>query len=158
MTTVRRFATILSAVALSLGLALGIVVTDIAPASAALNLAITKVRADSPGVDRGSNASKNAEYVVIKNTSKKSIKLTGYTIRDASSHVYAFPKGFVLKGGKTVTLHTGSGKNTKAQLYWGQRGYVWNNTSDVAKLQKGGKTLSTFAYKVVNGTGFAVRK
>ena len=128
------------------------------PTVAASNLAIIKVRADSPGADRGSNASKNAEYVVIKNTSKKSIKLSGYTLRDAAKYVYRFPAGFVLKPGKTVTVRTGSGKNTATQPYWGQRWYVWNNDGDTAMLQRSGKTINSFTYKVVNATGFGIRK
>jgi hypothetical protein len=161
MTALRGVAATFAAVALSIGLALGLVAADIVPAEAASNLAIIKVRADSPGPDNGSNASKNAEYVVIKNNSKKSIKLGGYTLRDASNaskHVYRFPAGFVLKPGKTVTLRTGSGKNTASQLYWGQRWYVWNNTGDTARLQRNGKTVNSFTYKAVNATGFGIRR
>lgn len=95
--------------------------------------------------------------MLVKNTSKKPIKLTGYSIRDSAGHVYRFPNGFVLKAGKTVTVHTGNGTRTAGQLHWGQRWYIWNNDKDAAKLQKSGKTLSSFAYKKVNSTGFAVR-
>jgi hypothetical protein len=157
MSALRGLAATVAAVALSIGLALGLATVGTLPAEAASNLAITAVRADSPGTDRGSNASRNAEYVVIKNTSKKSIKLGGYTIRDASSHIYRFPTGFVLKPGKSVTVHTGTGKNTGAHLYWGQRWYVWNNDKDTAKLQKTGRTVSSFTYKRVNATGFGIR-
>jgi hypothetical protein len=157
MTGPRRIAAALTAVLLSLGAALGLVATNIIPADAATTVTITKVRADSPGADRGSNASKNAEYVVIKNTAKKSIKLGGYVLRDANGHSFAFPSGFVLKAGRSVAVHTGVGKNTNAHLYWGQRWYVWNNDKDVAKLQKSGKTLSSFSYKRVTASGFGVK-
>lgn len=157
MIAIRGVAAKFAAVALALGLALGLVTAGILPAEAATNLAITKIRADSPGADRGSNASKNAEYLVIKNNTKKTIKLAGYSVRDSSGHVYRFPAKFALKPGKSVTVHTGTGKNTATHLYWGQRWYVWNNTKDTAKLQKGSKTVASFAYKRVLATGFGVR-
>ena len=39
-----------------------------------------------------------------------------------------------------VTLHTGHGKNTATDLYWGQSTYVWNNTGDKAILKNKAKT------------------
>jgi hypothetical protein len=67
------------------------------PASAAIK--ITKIYCDSPGADTGTNKSLNAEYVVIKNTGTTRKALTGWTLRDASKHVYKFPT-FRLGAGK----------------------------------------------------------
>ena len=50
------------------------------------------------------------------------------------------------------------GKNTATQPYLGQRWYVWNNDGDTAMLQRSGKTINSFTYKVVNATGFGIRK
>jgi hypothetical protein len=47
-----------------------------------------KIYYDSPGSDTGSNASLNAEYVTIKNSSSKARSLTGYTVRDKANHLY----------------------------------------------------------------------
>lgn len=110
------------------------------PADAATGFVhFSKVYYNSPGSDRGSNKSLNAEWVRVKNTTSKTKILTGWTIRDRSHHVYKFPK-FTLKPGKSVTLHTGKGKNTKSNLYWGSSWYIWNNGGDKATLKNASGT------------------
>lgn len=116
------------------GLISGSLIATTTNADAASKLRFTKLYADSPGTDRGTNKSLNAEYVVVKNTGSSKIKMAGYRIKDKTGHTYVFGKGFVLKGRKSVTVHTGRGTNTGSQLYWKQRWYVWNNTTDTAYL------------------------
>lgn len=107
--------------------------------------AITAIYFDSPGKDTGSNASVNAEWVRIKNTTRTSRTLTGWTLHDASTHVYQF-RTFHLGAGKTVRVHSGSGSDTGANLYWHQ-GYVWNNTGDTATLRNAaGKRIDRCRY------------
>jgi hypothetical protein len=90
---------------------------------------------NSPGSDNGSNPSLNAEWVRVSDSSStRTYTLTGYTIRDRSSHVYTFGT-FRLKPRASVTLHTGSGRNTSTDRYWGKRWYVWNNSGDEAFLK-----------------------
>lgn len=78
----------------------------------------------------------NEEYVTFINTCQYPCDLTNWTVKDKANHIYTFPS-FVLDNGTTVTLYTGCGTNTKAQLYWCSSGYscnaIWNN--------KGGDTL-----------------
>jgi hypothetical protein len=111
----------------------------IVPAAAAHastpSIMITKVYVNSPGTDNRSSSSLNAEYVVLKNTTTKSINLKGWTVRDRSSHIYTFGT-FSLAAGKSVTLHTGKGTNTSANRYWGSGNYIWNNTGDTAYVRK----------------------
>lgn len=104
------------------------------PAQALAAVRLVKVQYDSPGSDSGSNSSLNAEYVVIKNTGNKARTLTGWTLRDTSSHVYKFGT-YKLRAGYTVTIHTGKGTNTAAHRYWGKGWYVWNNDGDKATLK-----------------------
>ncbi len=40
----------------------------------------------------------------------------------------------MLRAKTSVTVHTGRGTNTRASLYWQQRWYIWNNTTDTAYL------------------------
>jgi hypothetical protein len=120
------------AAALTLGLA--------APASAAIR--ITKIYFDSPGADTGSNTSLNAEYVVIKNTGTTRKTLTGWTLRDASKHVFKFPT-FRLGAGKSVKVHTGKGANTLGNLYWRSSSYIWNNNGDTATLKRSNGTVAS---------------
>jgi len=89
---------------------------------------------DSPGPDTGSNASLNAEWARITNFTAKARKLTGWTVRDVSGHVFRFPT-FTLRAGASVKIHTGRGANTRTDLYWRQGNYVWNNDGDKAILK-----------------------
>jgi hypothetical protein len=134
----------LGAALIMLGLVATAVVSQTGTASAATRLSFTKLYADSPGSDHGSNKSLNAEYVVVRNNGSKAVKLGGYKIKDAAHHTYVFPSRFVLKAKKSVTVHTGKGRNTGSALYWGQSWYIWNNTTDTAYLvSKSGSRLDT---------------
>ncbi|MGN6688758.1 MAG: cell wall-binding repeat-containing protein [Actinomycetales bacterium] len=111
-----------------------------APAPAPVSVRISKVQYDSPGADDGSNTSLNAEYVVVSNTGSGTATLTGWTLHDAQSHVYDFPT-FTLPAGTSVTVHTGAGTDTSANLYWGSGSYIWNNTGDTATLSNASGTV-----------------
>jgi hypothetical protein len=125
-------------------LATAVVLAGSAEASAAIK--ITKIYYDSPGSDTGSNASLNAEYVVIKNTGSKAVTLTGWTLRDVANHVFTFPT-FKLAAGNRVTIHTGKGSKTLHHLYWGSGAYIWNNDGDTARLRRrDGSLASTCSY------------
>jgi endonuclease YncB( thermonuclease family) len=81
----------------------------------------------------------NDEYVTFKNSCPYHCDMTNWTVKDESSrNLYVFPT-FVLEGEKTVTLYTGCGTNTNAQLYWCNNGYscnsVWNNNGDTLYLR-----------------------
>ena len=108
---------------------------------------LAKVQYDPPGDDDGSNTSLNKEYVQVRNAGAKPWTLTGWSIRDVSGYKFAFPEGFTVQPGDTVTIHTGSGKNRALHLYWGQGSYVWNNTGDkVTFKNSSGKVVDTCAY------------
>jgi hypothetical protein len=96
---------------------------------------MTKIYFDSPGADTGTNKSLNAEYVVIKNTWTTRKTLTGWTLRDASKHVYKFPT-FRFGAGKSVKVHTGKGVNGLGNLHWRSSSYIWNNDGDTTTLKK----------------------
>lgn len=126
----RRIVAAASAVAAALVASMALA----APADAAGGIRITGVYYDSPGKDTGSNTSLNAEWVRLKNTSGHSVTLTGWRLHDRGViHKYVFPS-YRLAAGDTVRIHTGRGSNTKHNLYWGLRWYVWNNTGDKAYL------------------------
>lgn len=113
------------------------------PTHASSPVVIGKTQYDSPGSDDRSTASLNAEYVTIKNTSTTARVLTGWTLRDASSHVFTFPT-FTLAAGRSVIVHTGSGTNSASNLYWRSGNYIWNNPGDTATLKtKAGTTVDS---------------
>ena len=122
-------------------------------ATACAGIRITSISFDSPGSDLGSNSSLNAEWVRLKNTGSKGKFLTGWTIRDTSSHVYKFGS-FKLGAGKSVTIHTGRGSNTASNRYQRSGWYIWNNDGDTAKLKnKAGNVIDTCSY---SGAGSSV--
>ncbi|GAA4204074.1 lamin tail domain-containing protein [Actinocatenispora rupis] len=147
--TVRTAAVAVAAAATMLGVAL----TAAAPAQAAGTISFGRIQYDSPGTDNRSNTSLNAEWVHVRNTGRTTVTLTGWTLRDASRHVYTFGS-FRLGPGKTVTVHTGRGTNTSANRYWGSRAYIWNNTGDTATLKTShGTTVDTCRW-TSRGSGY----
>ena len=116
-----------------------------APAQAApATVYIYKVYFDSPGSDRGSNSSLNAEYVVIRNGAKDSHSVSGWTVRDKAGHMYKFGS-LRLGAGKQAIIHTGKGTSyttsTSTHLYQGRGWYVWNNTGDKVILRRADGSL-----------------
>ncbi len=105
-----------------------------APAQATAGpVVISRVYFDSPGSDTGSNSSLNDEYIRLTNYGTDTKSISGWTIKDANGYRYTFGT-FSLKGGASVTVHSGKGTNTSAHRYWGRSWYVWNNTGDTAYL------------------------
>lgn len=129
--------------------------TVVAPAhSATPPLKFGRWVVDPAGDDLPANNAKvNREYVVVSNTTSKAIALKGYKVRDGGSkHTYTFG-AFTLNAKKSVTLHTGKGKNTASTLYWGQNYYVWNNTGETATLFNGkGAKVASCTYKKSGST------
>jgi hypothetical protein len=134
-------------------LAAGLMVVAPAPASAAPALQFGTIQYDPPGSDtRTTNAKLNAEYVNVRNVTKRAVQLKGVTVRDAQNHVYRFP-AVSLGAGKTVRLHTGRGTNTTTDVYWGQGNYVWNNGGDTARLRTAAGTVIDTCKWSSTGTG-----
>ena len=110
-------------------------------------LDIVTVYYNPPGPDHARNSLRNKEYIKVKNTSSKTLTLTGYTIRDNGPQKFTFPKGTKLKKGKTLTIRSGTGKKSSSVLYWGKASYIWNNTGDTARLYNSkGKLLESCKY------------
>ena len=115
-------------------LLVAIVVARVAASPASGAVVIAKIYYDSPGSDRGSNASLNAEWVRIRNTGSTARTLTGWTLRDVARHVYRFGT-LRLRAGYSVRVHTGSGSGTASHRIGARGWYVWNNTGDTAILK-----------------------
>ncbi|NUS55333.1 MAG: lamin tail domain-containing protein [Streptomycetaceae bacterium] len=123
------------------------------PASAATpSIMITKVLVNPSGTDTTANSQLVREYIVLKNTTRGSINLNRWTVRDRSNHVYTFGS-FTLGAGRSVTLHTGKGANTSTNRYWGLGWYVWNNTGDAAYVRNSaGKSIDSCSWGSVSVT------
>ncbi|MGW6390140.1 lamin tail domain-containing protein [Streptomyces sp. NPDC055103] len=105
------------------------------PAQAAGSVYLYKIYYDSPGSDGGANTSLNAEYVQIRNSTGYAVNLRGWTVTDLANHKYTFGS-YTLGAGKIVTIRTGRGTNTAANVYQNRGWYVWNNDKDMATLRK----------------------
>ncbi len=128
--------------------------TSSAPAEAASAIQFGRIQYDSPGTDRGSNASLNAEYVQLKNVGSRTINLYRWYVRDSAGYTYRFASNFYLPPGYTVTLHTGKATNTSSHRYWGLASYVWNNTGDQAHLRMPSGALADYCSWTSVGSGY----
>ena len=66
----------------------------------------------------------DVEAVVVMYAGNAELDLTGWHLRDSSSHNYTFPAFKLFKDG-AVQVHTGNGTNTAIDLFWGQRQPAW---------------------------------
>ena len=103
---------------------------------------IHEIYYNSPGPDRGSNASLNAEWVQLYNRTGHAVILTHWTLRDTARHVYTFGS-YWLKAHGYVKIHTGRGSNGPANRYWGHSWYIWNNTGDTGTLKNSGGAVQS---------------
>jgi hypothetical protein len=91
----------------------------------------------------------NGEYLTVTNKTASKISLTGWTLRDASGHLYTF-SGKSLAPGASAVVHSGKGTDDRphaADVYWGKTSYVWNNDTDTATLRtSAGTTMDTCTY------------
>ena len=124
----------------------GLWAPDACGAETGTGVAISGIKFDAPGND-GENL--NGEWITVKNRGSGAVDLSGWMIKDeSSSHRYAFPDGFKLAEGATVTVYTGCGDDTDDELYWCEQGSaVWNNSGDTGfLLDPSGNIVDTYSY------------
>lgn len=110
-------------------------------ALAATGVEIAFVEANPAGSDLA------GEYVRIVNGSGAAVNLAGWKLQDGGKkHTFTFP-ALVLAPGAEVRLWSKAGTNDAANLYWGSRHPIWNNTGDTAVLLGAdGTVVSRFSY------------
>ncbi|MFE9222850.1 lamin tail domain-containing protein [Streptomyces lavendulae] len=95
---------------------------------------ISRVQADGPGRDDLSNRSLNNEWVEITNTTRGAVNLRGWTVCDADGNRYRFDN-VRINSQATIRIHTGTGRNTRTDLFLNRREYIWGNRADTATLR-----------------------
>jgi micrococcal nuclease len=97
------------------------------------DVVVGDVQTDPPGDE---SQDLNEEWVEVANRGERPVDLTGWGVQDeSSSHRFAFPCGFSLPPGATVRIHSGEGRATATDLYWGASGSaIWNNDGDTVFL------------------------
>lgn len=108
-------------------------------------LRIAEIHADAEGSDR---ENMNDEYVEFRNAGEAPIDLSGWTVTDEANRSYTFPDGTTLQPGSTLTLHSGSGEDDDAAVYWGASGPVWNNDGDTVTVRNAaGEVVAERSYE-----------
>lgn len=90
------------------------------------------LHADAAGAD-GDNL--NDEYVTLTNAGSASLDIGGWTVADAADHVYTVSTGTTLASGESLVIHTGEGRDSTTDRYWGQSSPVWNNDGDTVTVR-----------------------
>ena len=98
-----------------------------------VDLTVVSIEYDAPGDD---NVNLNEEWVRIRNQGDNLVDMSDWGIRDESaSNRFAFPIGFVLASGESVTVYSGCGDDFGTTLFWCSTGSaIWNNDGDTAFL------------------------
>ncbi|KUM83912.1 lamin tail domain-containing protein [Streptomyces pseudovenezuelae] len=95
---------------------------------------ISAVQYDAPGREDRSRRSLNKEWVELTNTTRRTVNLDGWTLRNEHGDTYTFHH-YRLEGRATVRIHTGYGHDTDSDLYQDRNDQVWDNYSDTATLR-----------------------
>lgn len=104
------------------------------------DLYIFEVEHSPPGPDLDN------EYVLIENQGAGGQDMTGWTLRDDQGHAYFFPADFVLSGGASVRVWTGSGTDTTTDLYWGLADPVWGSQDTAYLYDDIGETIDWLSW------------
>lgn len=79
------------------------------------------------------NQNLNNEYVAFRNKCEHPLNLDGWYLEDGRGERYIF-RDFTVHNKSKFSLHTGSGKDNRTDLYWGQSRAVWNNAGDWLRM------------------------
>lgn len=91
------------------------------------------------------------EYVVIQNSSKDTIDVSGYIVYPATSgnqgSTFAFPKGSTIKPNSSVRIYTNEIHKESGGYSWGSGRALWSNSGGLGVLKdNSGKKLGEFKY------------
>jgi endonuclease YncB( thermonuclease family) len=75
----------------------------------------------------------NGEWARIKNDDSRPLRLARWVVRTSDLRRYHFRNGTTVAPGGSLTLHVGSGRNTRTDRFWGLGGSVFDNASDDAR-------------------------
>jgi endonuclease YncB( thermonuclease family) len=74
----------------------------------------------------------DGEWIRVRNESTtQSLPLRGWWVRDSMLHLYRFSRSTTLTPGQTITVHTGRGRNTATNRYWGLNFTLFPNIDNV---------------------------
>lgn len=80
----------------------------------------------------------NGEWVRIRNTGTTSLDLSGWWLKDTALDYYAFPSGTVVQPDASVTVHVGTGTDSKNELFMGLQRPVFSGVDGAFLLDPDG--------------------
>ncbi|MEM5790717.1 MAG: thermonuclease family protein [Candidatus Aenigmatarchaeota archaeon] len=88
----------------------------------------------------------NDEYFILKNDCSFSINLTGWNIKDRSFNSFFLPD-FLLEEKAEVRICSGSGNNTRNEIFLNNKYPIWNNDQDTLYLRdEKGNLILVYSY------------
>lgn len=88
----------------------------------------------------------NDEYFILKNDCSFSINLTGWNIKDRSFNSFFLPD-FLLEEKAEVKIFSGSGNNTRNEIFLSNKYPIWNNDKDTFYLRdEKGNLVLVYSY------------
>jgi hypothetical protein len=88
----------------------------------------------------GDDSQPNNEFVTIALDTRYSngniLDLSGFKLKNDAGDIFTFPAGFSITAAQNVRIHTGTGTNSTADLYWNRANGVWKNAGDCAYLMR----------------------
>ena len=103
---------------------------------------IADVVNDVPGNDV---APENGEHVILENTGKRTIDVSGYIIRDAANNILEIGQGYELEPDEQLRVYSGPGTNSDEAFYVDGPGILNNAGDSLALWDAKGKLTDTFA-------------
>jgi len=86
-----------------------------------------------------------SESVAIQNNGNTSLLLTGWMLKDGQGRVFVFPQLTLYPGG-TVQVHSSTGQDSAADLYWQLTASAWKSGDLVALYDT--KNIARAFYRV----------
>lgn len=136
---------------LTVGQPLTIPPADITPAPAPFSTPATPVGSPAPilrisAILRSANPpSPVGETVIIQNLGAR-VNLKGWSLADLHSNLYAFPD-IVLETNMGLRLHTETGLDTAADLYWGRPSSVWDSNDTATLKDRSGVVIDSYTVR-----------
>ncbi|MFD8883266.1 lamin tail domain-containing protein [Streptomyces erythrochromogenes] len=107
------------------------------------SIVIGDVQHDGHGHGHGRDSrALNREWVEVKNTGRHAVNLHGFTLTDRDGNRYRF-NHLRLDGRSSVRVHTGSGRDTRSDVYQDRRHQVWDERDTATLRDDRGNVVDT---------------
>ena len=85
----------------------------------------------------------NVEYILIRNQSKSSVNLSGWSVSSSSGEKYSLPQ-LTLNTNGAVRLYSKYGSNSVIELYWNSDQALWSSGDEIFLLDQSGQQQASW--------------